>query len=83
MKTLKTKYSQRKPVGSYAICNIAGFLFYEPLEEDRPDCDFVVAMPCDDKVDGFRKTVVKYNTDGKPYIKRNGGKIYLSEVMRV
>lgn len=44
MKTpLYKRYADRRPVGSVCLCNTFGVLVFEPMEEDKPDTDFITA----------------------------------------
>lgn len=84
MLPLYKRYKNEKPVGVQAITNTAGLIVFQPLEEDKPDCDFVTAWtnvlgdPC-----GYHRSRVHYTLSGRAYLRKGQNRYYLDEIMRV
>ena len=82
MDPLCKRYADRKPVGVYALGYDLGVLFFEPLEEDIIDCDYVTAWEYAGKRKGYRRQQVSTTKNGRMYLFKGSRRIYLDEVMR-
>lgn len=94
MKPLYKRYENEEPAGVYSM-GYCGYLFFEPIGDDREhvtrwgNCDFVVCYEYPNSQDAkgytrkdYRRHTVRYAKSGRPYISRDGAKIYLDDVMR-
>ena len=89
------KYENQPIMGATHICNRGGFVFYEPLEDDKPD-DFetyymVGISWMDEPINDLQLCKVEYELveddcdeliDLRAYVKYGDNRIYLDEVMR-
>lgn len=89
------RYENQPIVGITHICNKGGFVFYEPLEEDKPD-DFetyymVGIKWMDEPISDIQLCKVEYELvddecgspiDLRVYVEYGDNRIYLDEVMR-
>lgn len=90
------RYENQPIVGVTHICNRGGFVFYEPLEDDKPD-DFetyymVGIKWIDEPINDLQLCKVEYELvddacgnpiDLRVYVKYGDNRIYLDEIMRV
>lgn len=62
MKTpLYKRYADCRPVGSVCLCNTFGVLVFEPMEEDKPDTDFITAWSdSEGQTWGYHRNTVHY-----------------------
>ena len=88
MKPLHERYKDEKPAGVYSM-GYCGYLFFEPIEDDKYSCDFVVCREYPNSADPkgytraeYRRHNVKYTLKCRPYINRDGSKLYLDDVLR-
>ena len=93
--TIDEKYRNQPIVGTSHLCNRGGFVFYEPLEDDKPD-DFetyfmVGVYWMDDPISDVQLCKVEYelveDKDDEPidlmaFVEYGANRIYLDEVMR-
>lgn len=92
MKPLYERYADEKPVGVYSM-GYYGYLFFEPVGDDRYSCDYVVCYeyPNSNNPKGYtradyRRHKVHYRTGYgacRPYIRKGRNYIYLENVLRV
>lgn len=67
-----------------------GYLFFEPVGDDRYTCDYVICYEYPNSKDpkgytraNYRRHSVHYTLRCRPYINRDGRRIYLDDVLRV
>ena len=82
-KTLHETYGDKKPCGTLTLCTWGGLVLYDPVDDDRYECDFITAWNLYGKPLNFRRSKVHYTTSGKAYINKGRGRYYLDEIMRV
>lgn len=96
MLTINEKYQNQPIIGCIHLCNRGGFVFYEPLEDDKPD-DFetyymVGIKWMDEPIGDIQLCKVEYELveddcgepiDLRTYVEYGDNRIYLDEVMRV
>ena len=85
MKPLYKRYEHEEPAGVYQA-GYCGYLFFEPLEEDRWSCDYVVCFTGHNGYRGeYRRHRVSYGGHEwrRPHIRRDGARLYLDDVLRV
>lgn len=94
--TIDEKYRNQPIVGTSPLCNGGGFVFYEPLEDDKPD-DFetyymVGISWVDEPISDVQLCKVEYELvedendkpiDLRAFVEYGANRIYLDEVMRV
>lgn len=93
--TIDEKYRNQPIVGTSHLCNRGGFVFYEPLEDDKPD-DFetyfmIGVYWMDDPISDVQLCKVEYELvededdkviDLRAFVEYGANRIYLDEVMR-
>lgn len=82
MEPLYRRYQNERPVGVQALSNTFGIAVFDPLEEDRSDCDYVAAWFTEDDYEGFHRHKVSYTPSGRAYLRKGRFKFYLDEIMR-
>ena len=89
MKPLYKTYENEEPAGVYQS-GYCGYLFFNPKKDDAGECDFVVCYeyPNSKSPTGyiranFRRHSVHYTLRCRPYVNRDGMRIYLDDVLRV
>lgn len=94
--TIDEKYRNQPIVGTSHLCNRGGFVFYEPLEDDKPD-DFetyymVGISWMDEPISDVQLCKVEYELvededymliNLRTFVEYGANRIYLDKVMRV
>lgn len=88
MKPLYKRYEDEKPAGVYSM-GYCGYLFFDPIDEDQFECDFVVCYEYPNSSDpkgytraDYRRHNVHYTLRCRPFIYRDRSRVYLDEVIR-
>jgi len=96
MKPLYKRYANEEPAGVYSM-GYCGYLFFEPKEDDRYMCDYVVCFecPCSTAPDGYARSDYRRHTvtyggaeeryhgiERRPHIWRDHARVYLDDVLR-
>lgn len=80
---LYKRYATAAPVGVVALSNCFGLLVFEPLEEDRPDTEYITAWSgSEGQRWTFSRNKVHYTTSGRPFLIKGSQRFYFDEIMR-
>lgn len=80
-KRMSERYPESAIVGTYPLCNWGGLVFFEPDEDHKFSCDFIVAESYGDGLKNYSRHNIHYSARGRAYIIRCRRKIYLDEAM--
>ena len=81
--TLYKTYENKKPCGTFTLCNFGGLVLYNPVNDDYYKCDFITAWDFGGKPYNFHRSNVHYTTSGRGYITKGNRRYYLDQIMRV
>lgn len=83
MKPLYKKYGNCIPIGTKHLTNTFGIVLFEPLEDDKFDCDFISAYWHDGMgYSRFARIKAHTTSNGRLYVLKNNIKYYLDEFLR-
>ena len=82
MAPLYERYKETRPIGVHTITNTFGLLVFEPLEEDRYDCELVSAWSTMEGCHGYHRHQISYTPSGRAFIRKGQTRFYLDEIMR-